>query len=293
MEVGEAAWQAVQDRPSDDLQFRVNLPLAGGGSMAAEVNMIATTVEGRFAGAQGSIRDIRERERLEEDLRRQAAAIAANEERANLARELHDSVTQALFSMGLTARALELLLDRDPEAAKQKLAELRDLQKDALAEMRTLIFELRPQGLETDGLAQALRNHAAAVQSRTGLAVSVEVEHDERMPLDIEESLYRIAQEALHNVVKHANAQHARIVLRRAGREVRLAIEDDGIGFDPSLAPRGHLGLVGMRQRAERIGGELDIVQLPGGGTKVKLSLPLERAGIADAASEPAPASVE
>jgi signal transduction histidine kinase len=255
--------------------------------------MIATTVEGRFAGAQGSIRDIRERERLEEDLRRQAAAIAANEERANLARELHDSVTQALFSMGLTARALELLLDRDPEAAKQKLAELRDLQKDALAEMRTLIFELRPQGLETDGLAQALRNHAAAVQSRTGLAVSVEVEHDERMPLDIEESLYRIAQEALHNVVKHANAQHARIVLRRAGREVRLAIEDDGIGFDPSLAPRGHLGLVGMRQRAERIGGELDIVQLPGGGTKVKVSLPLERAGIAHAASAPAPASVE
>jgi PAS domain S-box-containing protein len=293
MEIGQAAWQAVQDRPSDDLQFRVTLPLAGEGSMAAEVNMVATLVEGRFAGAQGSIRDIRERERLEEDLRRQTAAIAANEERANLARELHDSVTQALFSMGLTARALELLLDRDPEAAKQKLSELRDLQKDALAEMRTLIFELRPQGLETDGLAQALRNHGAAVQSRTGLSVSVEVEHDERLPLDIEESLYRIAQEALHNVVKHANAQHARIVLRRAGREVRLSIEDDGIGFDPSQAPRGHLGLVGMRQRAERIGGELDIVQRPGGGTKVKVVLPVERPGSAERASEPASASVE
>ncbi len=289
MAVGESAWQAVQDRPAEDLQFRVMLPLAAGGGMAAEVNMVATVVEGRFAGAQGSIRDIRERERLEEDLRRQAAAIAANEERANLARELHDSVTQALFSMGLTARALELLLDRDPDAAKQKVAELRELQKDALAEMRTLIFELRPQGLEADGLAQALRNHGAAVQGRTGLSVSVEVEYDERLPLDIEESLYRIAQEALHNVVKHANAEHARIALRQAGRELRLSVEDDGVGFDPSLAARGHLGLVGMRQRADRIGGELDILGQPGGGSKVRVSLPLARAGVA----EPASASAE
>jgi signal transduction histidine kinase len=289
MEAGQVAWQAIQERPEEEVQLRVEMPLVGGGSMAAEVNLVATTVEGRFAGAQGSIRDIRERERLEQDLRRQAAAIAANEERANLARELHDSVTQALFSMGLTARALELLLDRDPAAARQKLVELRELQKDALAEMRTLIFELRPQGLETDGLAQALRNHAAAVQSRTGLSVSVEVEYDERLPLDIEESLYRIAQEALHNVVKHANAQHARISLGRAGRELRLIVEDDGIGFDPGVAPRGHLGLVGMRQRAERIGGDLDISRRPGGGSKVKVRLPLAR----PAATEAAVASAE
>jgi PAS domain S-box-containing protein len=170
------AWRQMQVHPEDEQQVRLELPLAGGGTMAVEINMVATVVDGRFAGAHGSVRDIRARERIEEDLRRQTAAIAANEERANLARELHDSVTQALFSMGLTARALELLLDRDPEAARQKLAELQELQKDALAEMRTLIFELRPQGLETDGLAQALRNHGAAVQGRTGLAVSVEVE---------------------------------------------------------------------------------------------------------------------
>jgi signal transduction histidine kinase len=277
LSAAQAAWQAIQERPDEELQLRVELPLAGGGAMAAEVNLVATTVDGRFAGAQGSIRDIRERERIDDDLRRQAAAIAANEERANLARELHDSVTQALFSMGLTARALELLLDRDPDAARQKLAELRELQKDALAEMRTLIFELRPQGLETDGLAQALRNHAAAVEGRTGLSVSVEVEHEERLPLDMEESLYRIAQEALHNVVKHANAQHARIALKRIGRELRLVVEDDGIGFDPGLAPRGHLGLVGMRQRAERMGGELDIARRPGGGSKVRVSVPIAR----------------
>ncbi|HEX2141717.1 MAG TPA: GAF domain-containing protein, partial [Candidatus Limnocylindria bacterium] len=275
LEAARAAWRAVQERPEEDLQFRIVLPLSGGGSIPAEVNMVATLVDGRFAGVQGSIRDVRERERLEEDLRRQAAALAAGEERANLARELHDSVTQALFSMGLTARALELVMERDPAAARDKMRELRDLQKDALAEMRTLIFELRPQALETDGLAQALRNHGAAVQGRTGLAVSVEVEYDERTALDVEEALYRVAQEALHNVVKHANAQNATIGLRRAGRELRLTIEDDGVGFDPDQVPRGHLGLVGMRQRAERIGAQLKIGRRPSGGSRIRVSLPL------------------
>ena len=273
-----AGWLAMQERPEDEQQIRLELPMAGGGTMAAEISMVATVVDGRFAGAHGSVRDIRERERLEQDLRRQAAAIAANEERANLARELHDSVTQALFSMGLTARALELLLDRDPQAVREKLAELRELQKDALAEMRTLIFELRPQGLETDGLAQALRNHAAAVQGRTGMAVAVEVDAEERLPLDMEEALYRIAQEALHNVVKHANASQARLGLRRVGGQLRLTIEDDGVGFDPAAVTRGHLGLVGMQQRAERIGAALDIGKRPGGGTRIRASLALRGA---------------
>ncbi|HEX6139202.1 MAG TPA: GAF domain-containing protein, partial [Candidatus Limnocylindria bacterium] len=276
--LAEAGWRAVQERPEEEQQIRIELPLAGGGVMPAEVNMVATLVDGRFAGAQGSIRDVRERERLETDLRRQAAALAANEERANLARELHDSVTQALFSMGLTARAIELLMDRDLEAARAKVRELRDLQKDALAEMRTLIFELRPQGLETDGLAQALRNHGAAVQGRTGLDVSVEVDSEERLPVGIEEALYRVAQEALHNVVKHANASRARIGLHRTGQAVKLVVEDDGIGFDPDAIARGHLGVVGMRQRAERIGADLVISPRPGGGTRVRLVLPLSSA---------------
>ena len=140
--------------------------------MTAEINMIGTSTDGEFTGAHGSLRDITERERLAEDLRRRSAELAANEERASLARELHDSVTQALFSMGLTLRTIELLLDRDPAAARAKFAELRELQNDALAEMRALIFELRPRGLETDGLAQALRNHAAAVAGRTGLSIT-------------------------------------------------------------------------------------------------------------------------
>lgn len=287
------AWGTMQARPEEEQQVRLELPLAGGGSMPAEISMVATMVDGRFAGAHGSVRDIRERERLEQDLRRQAAAIAANEERANLARELHDSVTQALFSMGLTMRALELLLDRDPNAVREKLRELQELQKDALAEMRTLIFELRPQGLETDGLAQALRNHGAAVQGRTGLGVAVEVETEERLPLDIEEAFYRIAQEALHNVVKHANAGQAWISLRRVGRQLRLAVEDDGVGFDPAAVPRGHLGLVGMQQRAERIGAELEVGSRADRGTRVRLTLNLRADRDASAPTPAVPAAAE
>jgi PAS domain S-box-containing protein len=271
--IAEAGWNAVVEHPDEDQQIRIYIPLAAGGFIPAEINMIGTMVEGRFAGAHGSIRDIRERERLEEDLRHRSAELAANEERANLARELHDSVTQALFSMGLTVRALELQLDRDPAAAREKLAELRDLQKDALAEMRNLIFELRPRGLEADGLPQAIRTHAAAVEGRTGLAVTVQADLPDRLPLDVEEALYRITQEALHNVVKHANASSAWIVLARTGREIRLSIEDDGIGFDPESTPRGHLGLVGMRQRAERIGATLEVGRRPSGGTQVRVRL--------------------
>ena len=140
----------------------------------------------------------------ERDLRGQAAQLAATEERAHLARELHDSVTQALFSMTLLTRSIELMLPRDPEQAEAKLATLRELQRDALAEMRSLIFELRPGSLAEDGLVRALRTHTAALQGRVGLPITVAADGVERLPIEIEDALYRIAQEALHNVVKHA-----------------------------------------------------------------------------------------
>jgi signal transduction histidine kinase len=246
-------------------------------------------------GARGAVRDISVRERLEVDLREQAAEIAASQARGNIARDLHDSVTQALFSMGLTMRSLELLLDEDADGAKAKVAELRELQKDALAEMRTLIFELRPKSLEQDGLEQALRTHAAAVQGRTGLSVTVEADAGlpERLPTDVEEALYRIAQEALHNVVKHANASTARILLARAGGDLRLSVTDDGVGFVPGQTPRGHLGLVGMEQRAERIGADFAVTTRPGNGTVVSVTraLPKETVSSAESAEGSASAS--
>jgi signal transduction histidine kinase len=244
--------------------------------------MTGTIVDGRFAGAHGSVRDISERERLEGDLREQAAELAASQERAHLARELHDSVTQALFSMGLTLRTLELLLATDPEAARTKLVELRELQKDALAEMRTLIFELRPSSLESDGLVQALRTHATAVQRRTGLVVVVDAEPIDRLPLACEEALYRIGQEALHNVVKHANASNATIRIWREPERVGLSVTDDGSGFDPDAVPRGHLGLIGMRQRVDLVGGELRVRSRPGKGSTIEANVPLEADGSAE-----------
>ena len=183
--------------------------------MLVEINGIGMVEDERFVGAHGAARDVSERDRLERDLRRQAGELAAGEERAHLARELHDSVTQALFSMTLVSRSVELLLEKDLEAAKVQITQLRELQREALAEMRALIFELRPGNLEQDGLARALKTHTAALQGRIGLPVVVESDLDERLPLPVEEALYRIAQEALHNVVKHAAARQVRVEVGR------------------------------------------------------------------------------
>ncbi len=245
-----------------------------GSTFKAEITAIGLIEGGRFVGAQGTVRDISERERLERELRRQAGELAGSEERAHLARELHDSVTQALFSMTLVARSIELLLDRDPEAARTQLAQLRDLQREALAEMRALIFELRPGNVEQDGLARALRTHSAALQGRIGLPIVVDSELEGRLPLEIEETLYRISQEALHNVVKHAAARQVRLEIRHVGDGVRLRIEDDGKGFDPTAVPDGHLGIAGMRARAAKIDATLVCRSEPGRGTTIEVLVP-------------------
>ncbi len=236
--------------------------------------------DGTFLGAHGAARDVSDRERLEGGLRRQAAELASSEERAHLARELHDSVTQALFSMTLISRSIELLLERDPAAVPAKLASLRDLQREALAEMRALIFELRPGNVEEHGLIQALRTHSASLSGRIGLPVVVEGELTERPPIEVEETLYRIAQEALHNVVKHAGAREVRLDVARVGEGVALRVTDDGRGFDPLTVPDGHLGIAGMRSRAERLGGQLTVTAAPGRGTTIEVLVPVVHAEV-------------
>lgn len=231
--------------------------------------------DGALVGGHGAGRDLSERNRLERDLRRQAAEIAASSERAHLARELHDSVTQALFAMTLVTRAIEVLLPRDRDAAIQKFEELRQLQREALTEMRSLLFELRPASLERDGLVQALRTHAAALESRVGLSILLEADLPDRLPLDVEEALYRIAQEALHNVVKHAAATQARVRLELHGDQVCLTVEDDGQGFDEGGVSEAQLGLAGMRARSGRLGGTVTIRSTPGGGTTVEAFIPV------------------
>ena len=265
---------------------RMRLPFrhADGHDVLVEINGTGMTADGVFVGAHGAARDVSERDRLERDLRRQAGELAAGEERAHLARELHDSVTQALFSMTLVSRSVEMLLDRDADAARRQLVQLRDLQREALAEMRALIFELRPGNLEQDGLSRALRTHTAALQGRIGLPVVVESTLDERLPLAVEEVLYRIAQEALHNVVKHAGARQVRVELGRIASGVRLRVADDGKGFDPARVADGHLGLAGMRARADKVGARFSVKSVPGEGTTIEVVVPnaaLEAAEVA------------
>jgi PAS domain S-box-containing protein len=263
----------------------------GTGTVPVEVSSIGTTVNGVFAGIHGATRDITDRERLERDLRRQAGELASSQERAHLARELHDSVTQALFSMTLITRSTELLVDRDPIAAREKLGALRDLQREALAEMRALIFELRPGNLEADGLLPALRTHAGALQGRIGLPIVVTSDLTERLPLALEEVLYRIAQEALHNVVKHAAARQVELSVNRRGPVVVLRIRDDGKGFDAAAVPDGHLGLAGMRARADKIGAGFSVDARPGHGTTIEVTVPPDV--VARAAAESHPPSQE
>ena len=247
-----------------------------------------------FAGALGSLRERLEREGYERDLRRQAAELASSQERAHLARELHDSVTQALFSMTLVTRTTELLVDRDPAAAKEKLSSLRDLQREALAEMRALIFELRPGNIEQDGLLPALKTHTAALQGRIGLPIVVTSDLAERLPLALEEVLYRISQEALHNVVKHAAARQVTLSIDRTAGGVRLRIADDGKGFDAAAVPDGHLGLAGMRARAAKIGASFDVTSEPGRGTTIEVTVPdAEIAAAGAPPPRPEPSSAE
>jgi len=204
---------------------------------------------------------------------------AAVEERQRLARELHDSVTQSLFSITLFARAAEIGLAQagiDPDGTVgHSIGQLRVLTQGALAEMRALIFELRPDALAEEGLVVALQRQAAAFTAREGLPIAVEGP-DARLSLapDVEEHLYRLALEALHNTIRHAAATRAWVTISSVGDRVLIEIGDDGCGFDPRLPRPGHLGLTTMADRAAHIGGQLIIESGPGQGTRIRIALP-------------------
>ncbi len=203
----------------------------------------------------------------------QAQQLAAVEERTRLARELHDSVTQSLFSASLIAQAAQSLWKRDPERAKERLDRTAELCAGALAEMRALIFELRPAALQEEGLVSALRKHAAARQARDGVVVDVAVQEERRLPPNCEEAAYRIVREALHNVVKHARATHVAVQLDFQPGRLMIEIRDNGQGFDAAAAAGRGLGLTSMRERAEGLGGILAIESTVGVGTTIRAEI--------------------
>ena len=199
----------------------------------------------------------------------QAEQTAVAAERNRLARDLHDAVTQTLFSASLIAEVLPRIWERDPEEGQRRLEELRELTRGALAEMRTLLLELRPAALEEANLGDLLRQLAESITGRARVPVVLEVEGECPLEAEAKVALYRIAQEALNNVAKHAGASQAVVRFRCQPRRVELCICDDGRGFDPADMPPDSLGLGIMRERAEAIGATLTVDSQPGAGTEI------------------------
>lgn len=206
----------------------------------------------------------------------EAQGKAALQERQMLSRELHDSVSQALYGIALGATTARKLLDQEPVDAIQPLEYVLSLAEAGLAEMRALIFELRPESLETEGLVAALEKQAASLRARHRINVDIDLCYEPELPLPVKEMVYRIAQEALQNTVKHAHATSVRLCLENDGTStLTLRLKDDGIGFDPSDTYDDRRGLRAMRAITSRLGGSLTIESTPGGGTFTRVDIPM------------------
>jgi len=203
-----------------------------------------------------------------------AQQAAAAEERNRLARELHDAVTQTLFSASLIADVLPRLWEKDEEQGQQRLAELRELTQGALAEMRTLLMELRPATLTEVGIGELLRQLIGGLAGRSRLPIDLNLDCSRELPPDVQVALYRIAQESLNNTIKHAGAEKVTVDLTCKSEGARLSIADDGRGFDVRETGHNTLGLRIMRERAEQIGAMLEVESQIGAGTTVTVTWP-------------------
>jgi signal transduction histidine kinase len=206
----------------------------------------------------------------------QSRELSIAEERNRLARELHDSVTQKLFGLVLTAEAAATMIERDHEKARAEVVELRVLAQEALDELRSLVFELRPASIEAEGLATALRKHVDVLRRVYRREIALELRGNSAGLPEVEREVLRIAQEALQNALRHAQADTIEVRLQSEDGRLRLAISDDGVGFEPAApALRSRrLGLTSMEERAEAIGGSLSIESQPGAGTTIELEVP-------------------
>ncbi|HEU0294711.1 MAG TPA: PAS domain S-box protein [Anaerolineales bacterium] len=203
------------------------------------------------------------------ELYEHAQALAALQERQRLAQNLHDAVNQSLFSAGLIADVLPRLWDRDQDQARRSLDDLRRLTRAAQAEMRALLAELRPSALTDTDLGDLLHLLGNALSGRINIPVAVTVAKEVILPAEVQVAFYRVCQEALNNVAKHAKASQVDIDLKHEGTAIELRIRDDGQGFDPEQTLSGHYGLGMMQERAEAVGAMLSITSQPGHGTEL------------------------
>ncbi len=207
----------------------------------------------------------------------EARSRAVVEERKHLSRELHDSVSQALFGIVLGTLAIKNAVPAgDP--ASEAVDYVLHLAESGLAEMRTLIFELRPESLESEGLLACLRKQIEAMAKRYKITISLEGCQDEpALELPIKHEVYRLIMESLHNIVKHAQAKNCSVWLERLPGEYLVRVEDDGIGFEVAAVPHNRVGLSSMRERVAQLGGRLVIDTAPGRGTRVLVHLPASK----------------
>jgi two-component system sensor histidine kinase UhpB len=214
--------------------------------------------------------------RIEDERRRsgQLAMRAQEEERRRLARDLHDEVNQALTAI---LRRLEALAQETPAEHRPEVAELKRLVNQAMDELLNLARQLRPSALDDHGLVPAVETQLKRFSARTGIEVRLETQGDpDTLPEVVQTAIYRVAQEALTNVTRHAGATVVELELEQGPAGAELRVRDDGSGFEPGVAKAdgGGLGLVGMAERARLVGGELDVRSAPGGGTTVTLRVP-------------------
>jgi signal transduction histidine kinase len=228
-------------------------------------------VSHKYSGTVVLLTDVTERKRA-----------AVLEERKRLARELHDSVTQSLYSLTLFAEwGQDLLRAGQAEPARERMARMGQVARQALKEMRLLLYELRPTALEQDGLVGALQQRLAAVEERSGVEVHLMAEPLDDLPPAVEEALYHIAQEALNNALKHSAAGHVAVRVCRDEVGLMLEILDDGVGFEPAaVSGKGGMGLNSMRERVEQLGGRLEIQSQPGQSTRVRVNLAINLAPV-------------
>ncbi|MFF1423058.1 GAF domain-containing sensor histidine kinase [Streptomyces sp. NPDC058280] len=198
------------------------------------------------------------------------------EERSRLAHELHDAVSQKLFSLRLTAQAAAALVDRDPARAKGELQQVAALAAEAAEELRAAVVELRPAALDEDGLVHTLRTQIQVLDRAHSARVTFDSCAVRALPAAQEEALLRVAQEALHNALRHSGAERVDVTLSRRAQGAVLSVTDNGSGFEPRTVRRAgrHLGLVSMRDRASGVGGRLTVESAPGQGTTIKMEVP-------------------
>jgi signal transduction histidine kinase len=289
---GQPATRQVADYPPGPLKRAlqqeaiasvISIPLIAKDELLGVINLVTATLRALTPEERSTLASIGRQTGLAVEnarLYEQAEEAAAAAERNRLARELHDAVSQTLFTASLIADVLPTLWARNPEEAERQLVTLRRLTRGAQAEMRTLLMELRPTALMEADLETLLGHLTKAVAARADMEVDLDLEAIPPLPPDVKIALYRIAQEAVNNVAKHARADRISVCLRTpddTGEAVCVRVRDDGQGFRPGEVAGDHFGLQTMRERAEAIGATIAIESEPGAGTTLTVRWEPER----------------